>query len=343
MSDVTYQIYQHYGTNAERIAFTPDPPAGYQPIYIWYETDTDDVYVYTTAWHLVVPGTGIGDVVGPGSSTDEALARFDGTTGKLLQDSAITLSNGGVLTFPDDVRQTFNPGTNNPGINVGSFAGDPATPSNGDVWYNSSANQLKARINGATVILSADTGITQLTGDVTAGPGSGSVAATIANSAVTYAKIQNVTDARLLGNFSGGAAAPSEYSLGVGLEHSGGAIRTKADIRTTTIGITVDGGGSVVTTGDKGFRSFPVAGTIIAWRLMADVSGDVDFDVTLDDFASFPPTTSVLTPSLSGTQSDEATGLSQAVVAGDVFGFEVTGTPATITRVTLELTIVVTG
>ena len=38
-----------------------------------------------------------------------------------------------------------------------------------------------------------DTGITQLTGDVTAGPGSGSQAATIANLAVTNAKIANST------------------------------------------------------------------------------------------------------------------------------------------------------
>lgn len=35
----------------------------------------------------------------------------------------------------------------------------------------------------------------------------------IAAGAVTYAKIQNVTDQRLLGNFSGGAAAPSELAL----------------------------------------------------------------------------------------------------------------------------------
>jgi hypothetical protein len=47
--------------------------------------------------------------------------------------------------------------------------------------------------------------------------------ASIANSAVTYAKIQNVTDQRLLGNFSGAAAAPSEYSIS-GAAVSGSAI-----------------------------------------------------------------------------------------------------------------------
>ncbi len=42
-------------------------------------------------------GAGSGDVVGPASSTDNALARFDSTTGKLLQNSAATLSDAGAL------------------------------------------------------------------------------------------------------------------------------------------------------------------------------------------------------------------------------------------------------
>lgn len=41
-----------------------------------------------------------GDVVGPGSSTDNALVRWDGTTGKLVQNSTATLSDTGTLTAP---------------------------------------------------------------------------------------------------------------------------------------------------------------------------------------------------------------------------------------------------
>ena len=39
-----------------------------------------------------------GDVSGPGSSTDDALAKFDSTTGKIIQNSTATLTDAGVLT-----------------------------------------------------------------------------------------------------------------------------------------------------------------------------------------------------------------------------------------------------
>jgi hypothetical protein len=62
------------------------------------------------------------------------------------------------------------------------------------------------------------TGITQLTGDVTAGPGSGSVAATIAAHAVTYHKMQQETPGTILGNPTAGVADVQEIVLGGGLE-----------------------------------------------------------------------------------------------------------------------------
>lgn len=40
-----------------------------------------------------------GDVVGPASSTDNALTRYDGTTGKLIQNSSATLNDDGQLTL----------------------------------------------------------------------------------------------------------------------------------------------------------------------------------------------------------------------------------------------------
>jgi hypothetical protein len=40
-------------------------------------------------------GGGVGDVVGPASATDNALVRYDGTTGKLIQNSSITIDDNG--------------------------------------------------------------------------------------------------------------------------------------------------------------------------------------------------------------------------------------------------------
>lgn len=58
--------------------------------------------------------------------------------------------------------------------------------------------------------------------------------AKILDANVTYAKIQNVTNARLLGNNSGGAAAPSEIALGAGLAFSG-ASTLKLSTTTPTV------------------------------------------------------------------------------------------------------------
>lgn len=60
-------------------------------------------------------GGGSGDVVGPASSTDNAFTRFDGTTGKLIQNSTgATLSDTGGATFTGsvDVAGTSTAGSN---------------------------------------------------------------------------------------------------------------------------------------------------------------------------------------------------------------------------------------
>jgi hypothetical protein len=56
----------------------------------WQKTSAPD-----TGWEQV--GAGSGDVVGPGSSTDNAIARFDSTTGKLLQNAGVTLSDTNIF------------------------------------------------------------------------------------------------------------------------------------------------------------------------------------------------------------------------------------------------------
>lgn len=51
-----------------------------------------------TATFGPVTGSGTGDVTGPAGATDNAVARFDLATGKLLQNSVVLVSDTGVMT-----------------------------------------------------------------------------------------------------------------------------------------------------------------------------------------------------------------------------------------------------
>ncbi len=62
------------------------------------------------------------------------------------------------LTWSDGVKQTFNPNGTNAGINVGAHTADPSSPVNGDCFYQSTANELRCRINGAWVALGSGGG-----------------------------------------------------------------------------------------------------------------------------------------------------------------------------------------
>lgn len=99
----------------------------------------------------------------------------------------------------------------------------PAAPAAGTVTKTGSpASGNLAKFSGSTTITNAD-----LTGDVTT---SGGVATTIANDAVTYAKMQNVsaTD-RLLGRDTAGSGDTEELTVGGGVEFTGsGGIQRSA-------------------------------------------------------------------------------------------------------------------
>jgi len=79
--------------------------------------------------------------------------------------SSIAFGSGGTVAYVGlanswtaGVKQTFAPNATNAGINVGTLAGQPSSPANGDLVYNSSANALQAYINGAWVSLGAGGG-----------------------------------------------------------------------------------------------------------------------------------------------------------------------------------------
>lgn len=56
-------------------------------------TITLPLIINPSTGNLKVEGTGNGDVIGPASSTDNAIARFNDTTGKVVQNSVVTIAD----------------------------------------------------------------------------------------------------------------------------------------------------------------------------------------------------------------------------------------------------------
>lgn len=110
----------------------------------------------------------------------------------------------------------------------------------------------------------------------------------------------------------------------------------------STIGITIDGGGSAITTGSKGYISVPYSCTINNNTIIADQTGSIVIDVKKSTYAGFPTTTSICAaakPTLTSAQkSTDSTlaGWTTTVTAGDVIEF-VVDSASTITKATLTL------
>ena len=117
-----------------------------------------------------------------------------------------------------------------------------------------------------------------------------------------------------------------------------------ANARTVTITYVIDGGGSVITPGQKGHIEIPFAMTISGWTLVSDQSGSLIIDVWKDSFLNFPPTVADTIagsekPTLSAVQKNQDLTLSTwttAVTAGDIFAFNV-DSATTVTRATLSI------
>ena len=106
----------------------------------------------------------------------------------------------------------------------------------------------------------------------------------------------------------------------------------------------IDGGGSAITTGEKGHLEIPFDCTILQASLLADQSGSIVVDIWKDVYANFPPTvadtiTASAKPTLSSAQKAQdstLTGWTTTITAGDVLAFKV-DSATTVTRVVLSL------
>ena len=106
----------------------------------------------------------------------------------------------------------------------------------------------------------------------------------------------------------------------------------------------IDGGGSVITTGVKGYLEIPFACTITQVTTLADQSGSIVVDIWKDTYANFPPAvadtiTASAKPTLSSAQKAQdstLTGWTTAIAAGDILAFNVDSI-TTCERVTISI------
>jgi len=156
---------------------------------------------------------------------------YNGSTWVQLSTATGTVTNVSVTTA-NGVSGTVSNSTTTPAISLTLGAITPTSVA-------ASGTVTGSNISGTNT---GDQTIT-LTGNVT-GSGTGSFATTIANNAVTYAKMQTVTASRILGNPTASAAVPSEISIGSGLNLTTGGV-----LSATATSMTYPGAGIAVSTG----------------------------------------------------------------------------------------------
>lgn len=193
-----------------------------------------------------------------------------------------------------------------PKLILDGVTSDPAAPSN-DNWkvyakpggiYARSSNSVVGPFAGGV----ATDAIFDAKGDLPVGTG-----------ADTAAKLS-------VGSNGYALTARSSQTTGLAWEAVTGAIE-----------FVIDGGGSTITTGVKGYLEVPFACTITAARMFADQSGSIVVDVWKDTYANYPPVdadsiTASAPPTISSTtksQDTTLTGWTTTVSAGDVLGFNV--------------------
>lgn len=125
MSDSTLNRFLASGTQAERLAFTPNPatPAsGPDPTYFWFETDTGNSYAWnfqTSAWFIVSTGGGAAALSITASERVVAgsMVNIWASSGAKVRNANATTSgqeaNGYVLvtTATNDIATVYTSGT----------------------------------------------------------------------------------------------------------------------------------------------------------------------------------------------------------------------------------------
>lgn len=118
----------------------------------------------------------------------------------------------------------------------------------------------------------------------------------------------------------------------------------KANLKTGSFGVTIDGVTSIIQIGQVGYVVMPYAGTITGWSITANTIGNIQFDIWKTAAAIPLLANSIIGgggnyPQLTSSQfvtSTTMTSWTLTFAAGDVFGFYVNPTP-TVKNATLTL------
>ena len=148
------------------------------------------------------------------SATDRLLGRSTAGAG-VVEEITCTAAGRALIDDADATAQRTTLGLGTLATQSGTFSGTSSGTNTGDQTIT-------------------------LTGDVT-GTGTGSFAATIANDAVTFAKMQNISTSKLLGRFTAASGNVEEITIstGLALDGSGNLTATGGSGTVTSVGLTM--------------------------------------------------------------------------------------------------------
>lgn len=271
-------------------------------------------------------GGGTGDVVGPGSATDNAAVRFDSTTGKLVQNSGLIIPDGlscTISTFGASVLDDANASAARTtlgvviGTDVQAYDAELAaiagltSAADSFPYFTGSGTAALLVIGSAVRTFLATPSSANLASALTDETGSGKVVFSTAptfDSTITVGTAAGTTGAVLLNGTTSGtvtfkvADAAGTHTIKVPTADGSANQVLKTDgsgqwgwvgisqTKVRQISVVFDGQGSALTASTKAYLSCPFAGTITKARILADQSGSCVVDIWKDTYANYPPT-----------------------------------------------------
>jgi len=244
-------------------------------------------------------GGGTGDVVGPASAADNAIARYDGTTGKLIQDSGVYVSDANKVSIgsaaPVALTATITPQVQSLGTNISTSAYMVARYSaDASQTFYYTAKSRNATVGSHTVLQDNDGlgGIVmcgsdgtnfvvgaEIFGEVDGTPGSGSMPSAIVFRVNSVEKFRVWNDGKLTDDKGNLRAVPQ----------SGSAKTGSYSLATTDVGLFIEvGSGGSITIPDATFA----AGDVVS------IFNNTASGVTI--------TCSITTAYIAGTDADKA-------------------------------------